>query len=165
MGRNKSAGHLLIPIGNGGLFSAIHKGFTELKKIGLSDKLPKLVGVQIKNASPVKRALEQNKDYVILKKVPGSVAEGIVARESYCSPKVLRAIKDTQGEIIEVTEKETIKALREAIKRESLTPEPTSATVYAALKKLKLKNQKKITIVCIQTGNGMRSLEEILKII
>lgn len=156
---------ILVPIGNGGLFSAVHKGFTELKKLGFTNKCPRLVGVQVRNAAPIKAALAQNRDFVALDRVPDSIAEGIIARESYCAPKVIRAIKETKGLIIEVTEREIIKALKDAIRLESLTPEPTSATVYAALRKLHFQNKRKLKIVCIQTGNGMKHLNEIVEVV
>lgn len=153
---------IIVPIGNGALFSSVHKGFLEIKKVGLSNKMPKLIGVQIKNAAPVAKALRSGLDYSILQNVPYSVAEGIVARESYSSLKVIKAIKEGAGDIVEVSENETKSALKEIIKKESLTPEPTSAVIYAVLKKINVKNK---TIVCIQTGNGMKNLEEILEII
>lgn len=155
---------IIAPIGNGTLFSAIYKGFKELKDVGLTDAIPKMIGVQIKKASPIKEALKQNKDYVVLDQVPDSIAEGIIARESYSSPKAIRSIKESRGEIIEVTDQETIQALRDIIRIESLMPEPTSATVYAALRRLNFANKKNLNIVCIQTGNGMKNLEEVLKL-
>lgn len=156
---------VIVPIGNGSLISSIHKGFMELKKIGLSKKIPKIIGVQIKNASPIKEAIKLKKDYAVLDKIPESIAEGIIARESYCSPKVIRALKESNGEIIEISEKEIIMALKNIIKKESLTPEPTSAVVYAALNKFNIKILTNCNIVCIQTGNGIKNLEEIINII
>ena len=155
---------VIIPIGNGALFSAVYKGFKELKKIGLTKKLPDFIGVQIKNASPIAKAVKNNSDYEVLNKIPDSVAEGIIARESYSSPKVIKALRENKSRLIEVTDSETIKALEDIIKIESLTPEPTSAVVYAAFKKMKVQEKGK-KIVCIQTGNGMKNLEEILKVI
>lgn len=156
---------VIIPIGNGTLFSAIHKGFSELQKVKLSEKIPQLIGVQIKNASPISEALKHKREFIILKSVPNSIAEGIVARESYSALKVIRALKESHGKIIEVTDAEVKKSLKEIIKEESLTPEPTSAVVYAALKKINLQNKRGMKIVCIQTGNGMKNLEEILEIV
>lgn len=155
---------MVIPIGNGSLFIAVYKGFVELKRVGLTNKMPLFVGVQVKDASPVAEAIRKKEDYAILKKIPDSVAEGIIARESYSSPKVVRAVKENKGKIIEVTDQEIIVALKDIIKIESLTPEPTSAVVYAALKKLGLQTIGN-KIVCIQTGNGMKNLEEILEIV
>lgn len=158
---------IIIPIGNGTLLSSIYKGFWELKEVGFVKKIPQLIGVQVKNASPIAKALKQGKDFVALKKAPHSVAEGIIARESYDSPKAVRAIKNSKGKLIEVSEGEIVRALRKIIKEESLIPEPTSAVVYAALEKMKLniKKQKNLKIVCIHTGNGIKNIDELLDIL
>ncbi len=156
---------VIIPIGNGTLFSAVHKGFVELRKVGLTNRIPKFIGVQIKGASPIKTALEQRVDYAVLDTVPDSIAEGIIARESYCSPKVIRAINESRGDIIEVTDAETILALKDIMRTESLIPETTSATVYAALRKLVINSKKKLTIICLQTGSGIKELEGIVRLL
>ena len=53
------------------------------------------------------------------------------------------------------------KALAEVIKIESLIPEPTSAVVYAALRKLNV--DKESNIVLIQSAGGMKNLKEIMQ--
>ena len=158
---------VIVPVGNGTLFSAVFKGFMEMKKIGLTTRIPMIIGVQIKGASPIKKALEEKKDYAILESVRDSIAEGIVARESYDSPKVCEIINSGHGEIMEVSEAEVKKSLKKIIETESLVPEPTSAVVYAALDKIeKEKNMDKMKrVVCVQTGSGMKNVEELLHIL
>jgi threonine synthase len=131
--------------------------------LGLIHRLPKMIGIQIKNASPLKIAFEKNKDYAVLSSIPNSIAEGIVAMESYSSPKVMHALKDTQGEIIEVDDLEVANALNEIIKEESLIPEPTAAVVYASLAKIKASYSD--NIVLIQSAGGMKNLNEIIETI
>jgi len=154
---------IVLPCGNGTLLFGIYKAFKELQFLGIIKNLPKLIGVQIKNASPLKAAIEAGKDYISIPNIPYSIAEGIVAEESYSSPKVMVALDDTDGEIIEVDDKEVVNALWEIIKTESLIPEPTSAVVYAALKKLNYLKENKIVLV--QTAGGMKNLKEIMEIL
>lgn len=154
---------IVVPCGNGTLFFGIYKAFKELQFLGIINKLPKIIGVQIKNASPLKTAIEAKKDYVSLANIPDSIAEGIIAEESYSSPKVILALNDTEGEIVEVDDKEIISSLSEIIKTESLIPEPTSAVVYAALKKLNCIKENKIVLV--QTAGGIKNLKEIMGIL
>lgn len=153
---------IIVPIGNGTLISAIYKGFFELEAVGLTKKMPQLIGVQVKNSSPVGLAIKQKKDFAVLSKAPDSIAEGIVARESYDSPKAVRAIKASKGYVVEVTEEEIIDILKKINKIECLDPEPTAAVVYAALDKLILKEKKGQKIVCIQTGRRIKNLPSIV---
>ncbi|NUM25766.1 MAG: pyridoxal-phosphate dependent enzyme [Candidatus Buchananbacteria bacterium] len=154
---------IIAPVGNGSLIAGIWKGFVELQTIGKIKTLPRLIGVQVKDAAPLKSALATNQDFVILPDVHDSIAEGIVATESYCSPKAVRAIKESGGEVIEVTDPEIKQALSDIMKTESLEPEPTSAAVYAALSKVKTEAGQKV--VCIQTGNGQRNIAYLAKLL
>lgn len=153
---------IVVPCGNGTLLFGIYKAFKELQFLKLIDKLPKLVGVQVKYAAPLKTAYDQNIDFANLANIPDSCAEAIVAQESYSAPKVMVALKDTAGEIIEVDDREILSALCKIIELESVIPEPSSAAVYAALDKLKI--DKNAAIVLIQTAGGLKNLKEILEL-
>lgn len=152
---------IVVPCGNGTLLYGVYKAFKELQLIGLIDRLPKMIGVQVKNANPLKVAYETKKEYVALRSIPESIAEGILAQESYSSPKVMLALSETKGMIIEVDESEIKKSLSEIVQLESLIPEPTSAVIYAATSKLGSRVGKKVVLV--QTASGMKNLKEIME--
>jgi len=154
---------VVIPSGNGGCLAATWKGFKELKEIGKIDKLPKMVCVQIKGAAPIKVALEQNKPYVVLGEIEDSVAEGIVAQESYNSPQAVQALKESGGYVIEVNDSEVISALKKIIETESIVPEPTSAATFAAL--YKLEEQSDSLVVAVNTGDGKKMIDEVKHLI
>ncbi len=150
---------IVAPCGNGTLLYSIYKGFKELNLLGLTDKMPKLIGVQVKGAAPLKESFENNKDFVILKDVPDSIAEGIIASESFSSPKLMHALMETQGMIVEVSEGEITESLEETKELENINPEPTSASVFAAAKKMTDSKEKKI--VLIMTAGGDKDIEKI----
>lgn len=154
---------IIVPCGNGSLLYGIYKGFKELQYLGIIDKLPKLIGVQIKNHAPLQMAFKKKKDFVILKEPANSIADSFGGQESYSSPKVMLALNETKGEILEVTDDEIIASLKEIITFETLIPEPTSAAVYAALKKLQISTDAKI--VAIQTATGVKNLATIMNLV
>lgn len=153
----------IVPSGNGSSLHGIWKGFKELEGLGLISTLPQMISVQIEGASPIKTALAQNKDFVVLGDIEDSIAEGIVVQESYCSPGAVAALKESGGYVIEVNDQEIVTALKSVIKLESLVPEPTTAAVYAALPKLDLPKSAKV--VCLNTGSGMKFLSEISSLV
>lgn len=154
---------IVIPSGNGGCLAATWKGFVELKKIGKTIRLPQMVCVQIKGAAPIKSALERRRPYVVLGDIDDSIAEGIVAQESYNSPQAVQALRDSGGYVIEVDDREVIQALREVIEKESIIPEPTAAATFAALHKLD--TFKDALVVAVNTGSGKKMLGEIQELI
>lgn len=149
---------IVIPSGNGGCLAATWKGFVELKKLGKINKLPKMVCVQITGAAPIKTAFEQNKPYVVLGDIEDSVAEGIIAQESYNSPQAVLALQQSGGYVIEVNDAEVIHALKAIIETEGIIPEPTAAATFAALYKLK---EKDALVVAVNTGDGKKMMDEI----
>ena len=154
---------IIIPIGNGSLFFGIYKGFWELMQLKLTKKMPKLIGVQIAGFSPIAEAIKQKKDYAVIEAIPNSIAEGgIAAQESFCAQKVLHAIKETGGELIEIKEKDLSESLKELIKEESFIVEPTSLAPFAALHYLEPTEE---TVVCVATGTAFKNLEELFSIL
>lgn len=154
---------IIVPSGNGVLLFAIYKAYAELLKLGLVKSLPKLIGIQIKHAAPLKLAYKNNQDFIIAKNIPNSIAEGIIATESFASPKVVLALKETKGDIIEVEDSEIIEAMKDLIKLESIIPEPTSASVVAGLRKITGFKEKNVVLVL--TSGGIRNLTHIKKFI
>lgn len=150
---------IVIPSGNGGCLAATWKGFVELKKLGKINKLPKMVCVQITGAAPIKIAFEQNKPYVVLGDIEDSVAEGIIAQESYNSPQAVQALQESGGYVIEVNDSEVVHALKTIIKTEGIIPEPTAAATFAAL--YKLNEPKNSLVVAINTGDGKKMMDEV----
>jgi len=121
-----------------------------------------MVSVQVKGAAPFSEALARKQDFVVLGEIEDSIAEGIVAQESYASPKAIAALHDSGGYVVEVTDHEIKVALKAAITLESFVPEPTSAAAYAALPKLKV--SRDALIVAINTGTGIKMLDEIAEL-
>lgn len=154
---------IVVPCGNGGNLAGIWKGFVELQHLGKIQKLPQMVAVQVKDAAPLAESMKQGKPYVVLGDIQDSVAEGIVAQESYCSPVAIDALKASGGYVVEVTDVEIIQALKDVIQLHSFVTEPTSAAAFAALSKLTC--PKDATVVAINTGSGMKLLPEILHLV
>ena len=155
---------IIVPVGNGSLLYGAFKGFWELKQLGLIDKLPQFIGVEIKGYAPVAEAIRQNKDYIHLEAEPVSIAEGgIAAQEAFCCPKAILALKETNGIIVEITDDDLIRTLKNLLKLESFMAEPTSLAPFAALSKIEIKPDEKV--VCVATGNAFKNLQEIFDIL
>lgn len=152
---------IVVPSGNGGSLAGIWQGFVELEKMGFisEDELPQMVSVQVKGAAPFSEALRHHSDIAILHGIDDSIAEGIVAEESYSSIKAIHALRESGGYVVEVTDPEIIASLREIISEEGIVPEPTTAAVYAAV--AHLHNAPDDHILLLHTGDGRRMPEEI----
>ncbi len=145
---------VIVPCGNGTNFWGIYKGFKELYCSQKIKKIPQMIGVQVAGGDPLTQAYLLGKEFVSLPDAPESLAEGIIATESYASAKALTAIYESKGMMISVTEEEIQEAHKQIQDMEHLAPEFTSSSVYAAVKKIKATMGE--IIVCINTGGAVK---------
>src|SRR3972149_9293647 len=52
--------YIVAPVGNGTLIYSIYEAFMELSMVGITDKIPGIIGAQVENCSPVADAWENN---------------------------------------------------------------------------------------------------------
>jgi threonine synthase len=156
---------VVIPTGNGSNLAGIWKGFKEMHDLGITNRLPKLICVQVKGGDPIAKAFEQKKDYPIrVDNPPDSIAEGIVARDCYDGTKALRALKESNGITVAVDDLEVIEYMELLAGKEGVFVEPTSATTLAAVGKLRetYALDKSDRIVCVLTGSGLKATKEVM---
>jgi threonine synthase len=150
---------LVLPVGHGTLLLGAYLGFKELKEAGKARKIPRLVGVQSVACAPLYHAFKKGWTEIppIEKKV--TLAEGIAIDHPFRGRQILKAIGETGGEILAVTEREIKGALKEMGHKGHFI-EPTSAATIAGLKKF-LKNIKNEVIVSTLTGTGLKTVEKV----
>ena len=140
------------PIGQGSLFLGAYRGFKDLLAAGVISKLPRLIGVQSLACAPIVEALRQGLAHAAPIVKQASVAEGISLAHPVRDAEILRAIRETGGGAIAVSDEDTL-AARLELARLGLYVEPTSGVVGAALKRLSLDG----VVVAVLTGNGLKS--------
>lgn len=143
-----------IPVGNAGNITAYWKGYKEYKSAGKIRVLPKMMGFQAEGAAPIVRGR--------IIKNPETIATAIRIGNP-ASWKKAEAARDESGGLIDmVSDKEILDAYKLLACKEGIFAEPASAASVAGLLKLsrkgffKKKPAKKIKIVCILTGHGLK---------
>jgi threonine synthase len=151
-----NADYIICPVGNATLISAVWKGLKELKICGLISKLPKLVAVQSSGCSPLVDAFNSGKE--ISEVYPKTIATAIACGYPIDGRKALKALNESNGIAVKVSDAEILNARRE-LAHSGIDAEPSGAVSYAGLRKLKLpKNKIK---ACIISGHGLKDLENI----
>jgi len=152
---------VISPIGSGTLLIAIWKGFKELKDLGLINKIPRLIGVQSEGCNPVVQAFKKNQVEVESVKESTTIAGGIGLSDPGIDGKVtLRKIRETQGQMVEITDEDILNMLYSLPAKEGIFGGPTGVASIAALKKAKeigaIKENEHV--VCILTESGFKDL-------
>lgn len=152
---------IIVPLGAGAMLSGIYKGYSELLKLGLVDRLPKMAGVQSANCAPITTAFEKGWDEVvpvdILDTVAHAIADPLTGYERD-GTRTLRCMRQSQGCGVSIGE-DMIKDYTERLAREEgMYVEASSAVAVAAVEIMKLKGYlaEGETVVSIITGHGLK---------
>jgi len=156
----KSPDTLILPVGHGTLLLGAYIGFRELREAGRVKKIPRLVGIQSAACAPLFKGFIKGLDEGQSIKKGETLAEGIAIAEPVRGKQILRAIRETDGEILTVTDREIRVALREMGKRGHFI-EPTSAATIAGLKQYLKRKKKKEVVVSTLTGTGLKAIEKV----
>jgi threonine synthase len=150
---------ILYPTGGGVGIIGIHKAFEELRELGwVGGKPPRLVAVQAEGCAPIARAFEAGKKESEFFENSSTVAFGINVPKAIGDFLVLRAIYETGGTALTVSDGEILESMGELAAGEGIFACPEGAALLAAVKKLR--NAGWIrggeTVVILNTGAGIK---------
>lgn len=142
--------YLSIPVGNAGNITAYWKGFKEYKADGRISALPRLLGFQAEGAAPI----VENRVFPN----PETIATAIRIGNPASWQPAVAALKESNGAIDKISDREILKAYRLLAGTEGVFAELASCISIAGL--LKAYGEGKIpegsTVVCVLTGNGLK---------
>ena len=145
--------YVVVPVGNGTLIWSISEAFRELTLVGITDKIPRIIGVQVENCAPVVDAWENELAEIIPVRDPDTIATAIACGDPIDGLAALKAVRDSGGEAFRVSDKETLDA-RDKLARNGIFVEPSGAVAYAGAVKKGLEG----TVVVLATGHGLKDM-------
>ena len=156
---------VVVPVGNAGNISAIWKGFKELHRLGLIDNLPRLAGVQASGAAPLARAWRRGLDRPLFVDKPETFATAIRIGRPVNWPKAMKAVRESRGVFVEVSDDEIAWAHLALARMEGIAVEPASAASIAGLRRLLEEGviDGGETVVAVLTGHGLKDPEAMLR--
>lgn len=147
---------VVVSVGDGCTVGGVYKGFYELHKLGLIEKVPKILGVQSEGCEPFVKASREKSPLEECEEntLADSIAVGIPRNPL----KALRAVENSHGSWISVPDTEIINAISLLGKTEGIFGEPAAVTSLAGLKKALEKGiiSKDESVTIIITGNGLK---------
>jgi threonine synthase len=152
--------YIFAPVSSGGHLIGLMRAFLDLKKEGFIQHLPTFVGVQAHGCSPIAQAYASGKSKVKRIKKGETIAHSISNPDPPGGNILLRLIRENNGIILDVSDKEILDAQKILAEYEGIFCEPASATTLAGLLKLsgKVKLQAKDRIVLVITGSGLKAI-------
>ena len=156
--------HIIVPGGNLGNSSAIGKALLEMRDLKLISRLPKLSIIQAQGANPFYRSVKEFGGTKIEPMTADTQATAIRIGNPASWKKALRVLRETGGEVEQVSEVEIAEAKAE-IGADGIGCEPASAVTLAGLKKLTTAGfvKRNESIVLILTGHLLKDPDFTIK--
>jgi len=152
--------YVAISVGDGCTIAGVYKGLYDMYNIGLINKIPRLISVQASGCCPINTAA-MNKTLDWQTQEENTYADSIAVGVPRNAIKAIKAILDSDGICVNVTDDEIREAQRFLAKECGVFGEPAGVTGTAGLMKLCREGliEKDATVVSVVTGNGLKDIE------
>ena len=148
-----------VSVGDGSIISGLHKGFADLQRLGWIDRIPRLVGVQASGSSVLARAWGEGLSAADIQRSPAeTIADSISSELPRDRAKALRAVRQTGGAFVAVSDDEILAAMPQLAQLTGVFAEPAAAAAFAGAKRAVewgwLHPEESLCLLI--TGNGLK---------
>lgn len=144
---------VVYPTGGGTGLVGMWKAFAELQALGwVRDRAPRLWSVQAEGCAPIVRAFHAGAESAVEWENAQTFALGLRVPVAVADFLMLRALRETRGTALSVSESEIAAAGRELAEHEGVFASPEGAATWAALRKSPELLGDAGTIVLFNTG-------------
>ncbi|PYS52370.1 MAG: threonine synthase [Acidobacteria bacterium] len=153
---------IFYPTGGGVGMIGMWKAFAELEQLGwIGAKRPKMISVQAAGCQPIVRAFEQNAEFSEFWNGAVTLASGLRVPKALGDFLTLRAVRESAGTAVAVSDSDMMHACEELATLEGLFVAPEGGACIAALKKLRQSGflTKSDRILIYNTGSGYKYME------
>jgi threonine synthase len=157
---------VFVPVGDGCIIGGVHKGLRDLLTLGWIDHMPRIIGVQAAGSAPLVDAWERGLGPLQMEPVKAhSVADSIVAGLPRDRIKALRAVRETNGAYVRVSDDQILAAIPALARGCAVFAEPAAAAAYAGL--VEALEQGMVAadehVVVLSTGSGLKDISSVMR--
>ncbi|HJR61260.1 MAG TPA: threonine synthase [Vicinamibacterales bacterium] len=154
---------IVYPTGGGTGMVGMWKAFEELERIGwkASTARPRMVSVQAEHCAPIVRAFEQGAERSEMWPNARTVADGLRVPKAIGDFLVLRAVRESGGTAIAVSDADMVRDMRELGSKEGISAAPEGGAALHAVRVLLEDGRIKPadTVVVFNTGGALKYLD------
>jgi threonine synthase len=145
--------YLFVATGDGCILSGVYKGFKDLLRFGLIDRIPIIISVQAAGSNALYRAFQTGKFEV---QPARTVADSICVDVPRNGRHALKQLRTYRGQVITVSDDEIIAAQARMSRTCGLFSEPAGAAAFAGFLKFMVEIPPSAKVVILATGNGLK---------
>ena len=157
---------IFVSVGDGCIIGGVYKGLYDLLQLGWIHHMPRIIGVQAEGSNYLAEAWANGED--VLTKPPvqaHTIADSISAGLPRDRLKAMRAVRESQGAFVTVSDEAILNAIPELARFTGVFAEPAGAAAYAGLRQAIDEGlvSPEDRIVVINTGNGLKDVASAMK--
>ena len=129
---------IIYPTGGGTGMVGMWKAFDEMERIGWLERgqRPRMVSVQAEHCAPIVRAFEQGAERSEMWEGARTVADGLRVPKAVGDFLVLRAVRESGGTAVAVSDRDMVAGMLELGRREGISAAPEGGAALQAVKHL-----------------------------
>jgi threonine synthase len=154
---------IVYPTGGGTGMVGMWKAFDELERIGWvsPQKRPRMVSVQAENCAPIVRAFAQGAERAQPWEGAATIADGLRVPRAIGDFLILRAIRESGGTALAVTDASMVKGMLDIGKHEGISAAPEGGAALVAIERLVADGSIRPaeSVVLFNTGGALKYLD------
>ena len=153
---------IIYPTGGGTGIVGIWKALDELEQMGwIGSARPRMISVQAEGCAPIVHAFEAGEEFATPVDNPHTLAAGMRVPAAIGDYLILRAIRESGGTAVTVTDEEILESTSEMARFEGIFPAPEGGATLAGLKKLLERGDicRDERVMLINTGSALKYMD------
>lgn len=153
---------VVVSVGDGNIIAGVYKGFYDLYHLGWIPRIPRLIGVQAEGSAPLVNAWRHNISAQDMQPIEAhTIADSISAGIPRDRAKALRAVQETQGAFLAVSDAEIIQSIPILARLTGIFAEPAAAASFAGAKRAVESGliHADEHVLLLLTGNGLKDIK------
>ncbi len=157
---------IFVPVGDGCILGGVHKGLRDLIALRWIQEMPRLIGVQAAGSSSLYDAWKKGVPPTEIRPIQtNTIADSMAAGLPRDRIKAMRAVIETHGAFLTVSDEEILKAIPLLAQASGVFAEPAGAASLAGMMKaittgLVAADER---IVLLVTGTGLKDVQATLR--
>ena len=156
---------ILYPTGGGTGLIGMWKAFQEMETMGfVGPGRPRMYAVQAEGCAPIVKAFSEGREDAPMWEGAQTLAHGLRVPKAVGDFLILRALRESRGAGIAVSDDEIIQGVKDASSHEGLFMAPEGGACVAALRKLRASGHVSPdeSVVIFNTGTGYKYVDNML---
>ena len=152
---------VVVSVGDGSIISGVHKGFSDLMRLGWIEQMPRLIGVQAEGSAVLADAFAAGlAPGDIVRKPAETIADSIASELPRDRAKALRAVRTSGGAFVKVSDAAISAAIPRLAQLSGVFAEPAAAAAFAGLEAAVQSRiiQAEESVCLLSTGTGLKDI-------